>query len=395
MTQQERTEQRRQQGELTYRQRFESIGASQYFDFCGRLWDVDGHKVRIKCNACGHIFDTFNVYAVFRGKAKTFCCPECGMKSDGTVQWTKSSLCSDAMTYYLEGHTCWEVAEKFGISVVQFENERRAQGIVKTSAQRAASWKKSLTVASANGHKTQRERAREKIIERLDEQGFDLVGDKSVKCRKCGREFERSAHWLRYGNPFCPECEKDAALERKRIRSIQIKARSIAREKEKLERNPRGLSSYQLKREALLDVPHICEVCGTTYTARDRINNENFKYNIDTGCCSNVCAKKRTRRRQRENGYPKNHLQRARRYGCVYDSSVTLKKLIERDGLRCAICGELCDQNDNKWSQYFGPKSPTIDHIQPLSQGGSHTWDNVQIAHAICNSIKGDKYEAG
>lgn len=33
----------------------------------------------------------------------------------------------------------------------------------------------------------------------------------------------------------------------------------------------------------------------------------------------------------------------------------------------------------------------TIDHIIPLSKGGTHTYNNVQLAHYICNSKKSDK----
>jgi len=86
------------------------------------------------------------------------------------------------------------------------------------------------------------------------------------------------------------------------------------------------------------------------------------------------------------------HKRRAVQYGCKYDSSVTLESLIKRDGLRCAICGELCDLNDRQWTNY-GPTFPTIDHIIPMSKGGGHIWSNVQIAHALCNSRKGNKSE--
>jgi len=34
------------------------------------------------------------------------------------------------------------------------------------------------------------------------------------------------------------------------------------------------------------------------------------------------------------------------------------------------------------------PLSMSIDHIIPLSRGGTHEPDNVQLAHFICNSIK-------
>ena len=130
------------------------------------------------------------------------------------------------------------------------------------------------------------------------------------------------------------------------------------------------------------------------HTLRERMQNGDTKYCRDSGCCSNECTKKRARKAQkiRERGY-RNHKGRARKYGCAFDSSVTLESLIKRNGLRCAICGKLCNPHDHEWTDHFGPKYPTIDHIIPMSKGGGHVWDNVQVAHAICNSIKRDSIE--
>lgn len=86
------------------------------------------------------------------------------------------------------------------------------------------------------------------------------------------------------------------------------------------------------------------------------------------------------------------HKRRAIKYGCEYDPSVTREKLIEKNGLVCAICGGKCDMNDRSWGA-LGALYPTIDHITPMSKGGGHTWDNVQIAHAICNIIKSDNVD--
>ena len=36
----------------------------------------------------------------------------------------------------------------------------------------------------------------------------------------------------------------------------------------------------------------------------------------------------------------------------------------------------------------FNSEKPQIDHIIPLSKGGTHTYDNVQATHARCNRIK-------
>jgi 5-methylcytosine-specific restriction endonuclease McrA len=37
------------------------------------------------------------------------------------------------------------------------------------------------------------------------------------------------------------------------------------------------------------------------------------------------------------------------------------------------------------------PWSVSLDHIVPVSKGGTHTRDNVQAAHLRCNQAKGDR----
>lgn len=85
--------------------------------------------------------------------------------------------------------------------------------------------------------------------------------------------------------------------------------------------------------------------------------------------------------------------ERAERYGCRdYDNDISLKRLYERDGGVCQICGLPTDPYDIK-GRRVGKNYPTLDHITPLSKGGSHTWDNVQLAHLACNSAKCDREE--
>lgn len=52
----------------------------------------------------------------------------------------------------------------------------------------------------------------------------------------------------------------------------------------------------------------------------------------------------------------------------------------EEDGGICGICLMPADPND--WH---------LDHVIPLSRGGSHTYDNVQVSHPWCNLSKGNK----
>jgi 5-methylcytosine-specific restriction endonuclease McrA len=54
--------------------------------------------------------------------------------------------------------------------------------------------------------------------------------------------------------------------------------------------------------------------------------------------------------------------------------------LIERDGYKCAICGSIDDL--------------TIDHLVPLSKGGSDDLPNLRILCRPHNSVKSDTIEA-
>ena len=84
---------------------------------------------------------------------------------------------------------------------------------------------------------------------------------------------------------------------------------------------------------------------------------------------------------------------KARQNGKV-DYSITLTRLIERDRHICQICGREVDETDYVYVNdtfIAGNNYPSIDHIIPLSKGGVHQWDNVQLAHRICNSIKCDR----
>ena len=99
--------------------------------------------------------------------------------------------------------------------------------------------------------------------------------------------------------------------------------------------------------------------------------------------------KSKSKRKRKTNGHIK---QRAEFYGVVFEKGINLNKLILRDRGICKICGEKVDVNSRN-QKGIGLYYPTIDHIVPLSKGGGHTWENVQLAHMICNSIKCDNLE--
>lgn len=69
------------------------------------------------------------------------------------------------------------------------------------------------------------------------------------------------------------------------------------------------------------------------------------------------------------------------------------RDIAKRDHMRCQICGRVVDASD-KWRSAsgrwcFGRAYPTVDHIIALHNGGTDTYDNVQLACKHCNSKKG------
>lgn len=62
--------------------------------------------------------------------------------------------------------------------------------------------------------------------------------------------------------------------------------------------------------------------------------------------------------------------------------------VFRRDKWRCRLCGTKTPQ---KLRGTYEQRAPELDHVLPLSKGGSHTWGNVQCACRACNNSKGNR----
>ncbi|PZE66907.1 hypothetical protein DEI83_06245 [Curtobacterium sp. MCBD17_021] len=77
----------------------------------------------------------------------------------------------------------------------------------------------------------------------------------------------------------------------------------------------------------------------------------------------------------------------ANKRGSTHSETIYEVSIYDRDGWTCGICGLPVDRT-LAWPD---PMSASLDHRQPLSQGGTHTRDNVQCSHFACNAKKGAK----
>jgi len=68
--------------------------------------------------------------------------------------------------------------------------------------------------------------------------------------------------------------------------------------------------------------------------------------------------------------------------------SIDVAELGVRDGWICGICGEPV----LPYLSSPDPRCPSIDHVIPISHGGAHSWDNVQLAHVVCNVRRGARW---
>jgi 5-methylcytosine-specific restriction endonuclease McrA len=76
-----------------------------------------------------------------------------------------------------------------------------------------------------------------------------------------------------------------------------------------------------------------------------------------------------------------NHRKRARLLK-AHVEDVDARVLFERDNWTCQICGEPTE------GKHPNPRSPSIDHIVALANGGEHSYANTQCAHLKCNVDK-------
>jgi hypothetical protein len=117
--------------------------------------------------------------------------------------------------------------------------------------------------------------------------------------------------------------------------------------------------------------------------------------------CSDKCSKDLSRAAQKrakiklkdkyeKQGLSRNHgrshhRSRAKKYGVRHDAGITPLSIFEASGWVCQLCLGFADPREST-----GLWMPTLDHIIPMSRGGAHVRENLQLAHMICNSYKRD-----
>ena len=191
----------------------------------------------------------------------------------------------------------------------------------------------------------------------------------TIRCLKCGEHKQRHASILRKVETIrCLNCYEVIKQE-----LIADKEREVALKRDAIQ----AKKDLQIKNELERFRDVECAYCENHFLSK----KQRAKF------CSRECLKKFSNK-ERDNV----RREQLKKNG-KYEWSITIPKLIKRDKV-CKLCGravDITDIVDAKGTKIAGDNYPSIDHIIPVSKGGTHTWDNVQLAHRGCNTNKNNK----
>lgn len=182
-------------------------------------------------------------------------------------------------------------------------------------------------------------------------------GTMVIRHKVCGFTTMKSCVTLRHNQPECFLC-KHLEIKQRKEREKEIQAKQIEARR-----------FYQPVKKVKVQRMTECKVCGS------------FFFNDRKTYCSDECARKGA------NHYHDMKKRKRMRDSWTEESkTISLDKLFDRDGGICWLCGKACDIEADPNSNNY----PSIDHIVPISLGGKDEWQNIKLAHRICNSLRGN-----
>jgi 5-methylcytosine-specific restriction endonuclease McrA len=195
-----------------------------------------------------------------------------------------------------------------------------------------------------------------------------------LHCDVCGSTMRYSSHALFRKHIGCKECKRREQEQRKQQSEKENAERAAAIEQARAEAAKQRAMQHEARRREI-----VCPVCGETF----------ITYKARQITCSPECGRKRANiRHTRRND---TRISKDKRI-----DKISLDVLFRRDSGVCHICGKQCNWNDYTVTEttiIAGNWYPSVDHIVPVSLGGADAWDNVMLAHRICNSIRGNNVE--
>ena len=123
-----------------------------------------------------------------------------------------------------------------------------------------------------------------------------------------------------------------------------------------------------------------CKLCDKVLPLDEFYVNKNRpdgRHYYCKGCCK---LRRRLDALKKREYIAKRQYKRALEEGVEADPAITLRKVYLVYRGHCALC-----------ESYVVPSEASLDHKIPITLGGGHVMDNVQLTHILCNRQKGVK----
>lgn len=183
-------------------------------------------------------------------------------------------------------------------------------------------------------------------------------------CKRCNKEFTPNGKCRKY-------CSKECSVEYSRTNNKQYCARYYIENKESQAEYCKKYRIEKADKIKIMKKEYYLKNIDTILNEENRLKR--YEY-LKTYCTTD--------------GYKmscrKHHQKRRAITSKSKISDVDFKLIIERDNGMCQLCKEKIDFTLKKPH----PMSINFDHIIPLSKGGEHKTDNIQLSHQICNQRK-------
>ena len=184
----------------------------------------------------------------------------------------------------------------------------------------------------------------------------------NIPCAGCGNLMWGGSNGLPAGQAMCRPCRAALPITNHGAAGYNRGCRcDVCREAQRVR------CQIHWRKKTGYDPTRTCRVCSAVFAGE-----------LSWQTCSPECSASLLRQRQSD---------RRARVRLAFVETVDPRAIFERDAWRCHICRRRLRPD----RRHPHPRSATLDHVVPLSLGGSHEPANVQTACLQCNSAKGNR----
>lgn len=176
---------------------------------------------------------------------------------------------------------------------------------------------------------------------------LELNPDFERECEHCGKDFKTRMKIQRY-------CSEDCRL-------------AVAPSKAALRWRANNPESGPVEYE--------CSICAAKIVKPKKIAGAAVQHGVYCDTCRESAQRARYRKKT------------VKRQSSTKPSGIWIEQILEAYGYICYLCSEPIDMKLPRTSR----RGATVDHVVPLSRGGSDELDNLRLTHWICNNAKSNK----